>query len=70
MKPVTRFLRNNLVGTKGICITLCALLLAVTVYIFTRNVDQDKYSVELSYKEGYWALKQLSAKNIQGGDFA
>ena len=51
MKPVTRFLRNNLVGTKGICITLCALLLAVTVYIFTRNVDQDKYSVELSYKE-------------------
>lgn len=51
MKPVTRFLRNNLVGTKEICIILCALLLAVTVYIFTRNVDQDKYSVELSYKE-------------------
>ena len=42
---------NNRVGIKKICTVLCVLLIAIMIYCFARSANQDKYPVEMLYKE-------------------
>lgn len=67
MKSITRFLRNNLVGMKGICITLSALLLAITVYCL--NLESEKEQITKMAKSNKSILLSIVSDSYDFREF-